>query len=152
MVTGSHFREKGCRGLMFTTKLYLVYRLRMGRAIPLLPLYAFMAWRGTLHLLLIIKITQYTTNSRKQRKQPQRQAHHCHRGSSLSHKLASWTAVTSPLPYAPPIVYQWQAKLILCCRKRESGRGRATNNTAFNNEITSATNGINDVKRRGVEP
>jgi hypothetical protein len=29
-----------------TTDLYLVLRLRMSGAVPLLPLYAFMAWRG----------------------------------------------------------------------------------------------------------
>jgi len=36
---------------MVTTQLDLVPRLRMGGAIPLLPLYAFTAWTGTaLHL------------------------------------------------------------------------------------------------------
>jgi hypothetical protein len=37
-------------GCKLTSHLILVQRLRMSGAIPLLPLYAFMLWRGKIHL------------------------------------------------------------------------------------------------------
>ena len=47
MITGALFGGGwNCRSLKLTTHLHLVPRLRMSGAIPLLPLYAFVAWTG----------------------------------------------------------------------------------------------------------
>jgi len=43
MGTGVLSRGQSRQGMMVTTHLYLVLRQGMGAAIPLLPLYAFMA-------------------------------------------------------------------------------------------------------------
>jgi hypothetical protein len=57
MGTGFFPGGEAAVGVMLTSHLQLVPRLRMNGAIPLLPLYAFMAWTGeelpllTLHLL-----------------------------------------------------------------------------------------------------
>ena len=39
---------------MLTTHIHIAARLRMSGAILLLPLYAFMAWRGTLYFTLLL--------------------------------------------------------------------------------------------------
>jgi hypothetical protein len=46
------FRGQSGRGVLFTTRLYLVPRLRMSGAIPLIYLYAFMAWAGTILIFI----------------------------------------------------------------------------------------------------
>jgi hypothetical protein len=47
MVSGVPFRWQSGRGFKSTTHLHLVLKVRMRGAIPLLHLYAFMAWKGT---------------------------------------------------------------------------------------------------------
>ena len=46
MGAGALSRGESSRGVKLTTHLYLVPRLRMRGAIPLLPQYAFIAWTG----------------------------------------------------------------------------------------------------------
>jgi hypothetical protein len=53
--------------MKLTTCLHLVLRLRMHGAVPLLPMYAFMAWTGTslLHTLIRTFLFRLKLNSRK---------------------------------------------------------------------------------------
>jgi hypothetical protein len=54
--------EYSDRGVNLATYLHLVLRLRISGAIRLLPLYAFMAWTGTIHLCVYLLQTASFNN------------------------------------------------------------------------------------------
>ena len=57
MGTGFLPRGQSRRGGRLTTHIHLVPRLRMSGAVPLLPLYAFMAWTGKTLIYLFVMAT-----------------------------------------------------------------------------------------------